>query len=100
MLLLSDDDVPKKDAATTCLFGSSTTLKGHPQEKAMVAKSPPPLPKKITPAPASKRAKRVATTSLEAHRPTTSSDNVSFASCARLSLFFYIFFHTASFCRY
>jgi hypothetical protein len=82
---LGDDDVPKKDAAATCLFGSSTTPKGHPQEEAMVAKSPPPLPKKITPAPApaSKRPKRVATmtTSLEAHRPMTSSDNVSFASC-------------------
>jgi hypothetical protein len=50
----------------------------------VVAKSPPPLPKKITAAliPASKRPKRVATmtTSLEAHRPTTSSDNVSFIS--------------------
>jgi hypothetical protein len=101
MILLSDDDVPKKDAATNCLLGSSTTPKGHPQEKAVVAKSPPPLPKKIThvPAPASKRPKSMATstTSLEAHRPTTSSDNVSFTSCIRLSLFF---FHTASFCIY
>jgi hypothetical protein len=47
-----------------------------------VAKSPPLFPKKITvaPIPASKRPKRVATmkTSLEAHRPTTSSDNVCF----------------------
>jgi hypothetical protein len=96
MLLLSDDDVPKKDSATTCLFGSLTTPKGHPQEKAVVAKSPPPLPKKITlvPAPTSKRPKRVAmsTTSLEAHRPTTLSDNVSFTSCIRLSLFFIYFF--------
>jgi hypothetical protein len=84
MLFLSDDNVPKKDAAATCLLGSSTTPKGHPQEEAVVAKSPPPLPKKIIPAPApvSKRLKRVATmtTSLEAHRPTTSSNNVSFAS--------------------
>jgi hypothetical protein len=84
MLLLSDDDMPKKDAATTCLLGSSTTPKGRPQEKAVVAKSPPPLPKKIIPipAPVSKRPKRVAssTTSLEAHQPTTSSDNVSFTS--------------------
>jgi hypothetical protein len=97
MLLLSDDDMPKKDAATSCLFSSSTTARGHPQEKAVVAKSPPPLPKKITPAPApvSKRPKRVATltTSLEAHRPTTLSENVSLASCARLSLsFFYVYF--------
>jgi hypothetical protein len=82
MLLLSDDDVSKKDAAANCLFGSSTIPKGHPQEKAVVAKSPPPLPKKITPAPVSKRPKRVetTTTSLEAHRPTTSSDNVNFAT--------------------
>jgi hypothetical protein len=105
MLLLSDDDMPKKDAAATCLFDSSTTPREHPQEKAVVGKSPPPLPKKITPAPApvSKRPKRVATStaSLEAHRPTTSSENVSLASCARISLSFYIFFfHTASFCRY
>jgi hypothetical protein len=97
MLLLSDDDVLKKDVAATCLFGSSTTPRGHPWEEAVVAKSPPPLPKKITPAPApvSKRPKRVATstTSLEAHRPTTLSDNVSLASCARLSLFcFFIYF--------
>jgi hypothetical protein len=68
----------------TCPFGSSTTPKGHPQEEAVVAKSPPSLPKKITaaPVPASKRPKRVMamTTSLEAHRSTTSSDNVSFVS--------------------
>jgi hypothetical protein len=47
-----------------------------------VAKSPPLSPKEITaaPIPASKRPKRVATmtTSLEAHWPTTSSDNVRF----------------------
>jgi hypothetical protein len=96
IFFLSDDDVPKKDAAATCLFGSSTTPKGHPQEEAVVAKSPPPLPKKITPAPApaSKCLKRVVTmtTSLEAHRPTTSSDNVSFTSCVRLFLFFDLFF--------
>jgi hypothetical protein len=95
MLLLSDDDMPKKDAATSCLFSSSTTARGHPQEKAVVAKSPLPLPKKIIPAPVSKRPKRVATltTSLEAHRPTTLSENVSLASCARLSLsFFYVYF--------
>jgi hypothetical protein len=48
----------------------------------MVVKSPPVPPKKVAPAPASKRPKRVATmsTSLEAHRPTTSSDNVNVAS--------------------
>jgi hypothetical protein len=96
MLLLSDDDMPKKDAAASCLFGFSTTARGHPQEKAVVAKLPPPLPKKISPAPApvSKLPKRVATltASLEAHRPTTSSKNVSLASCARLSLFFLCIF--------
>jgi hypothetical protein len=96
IFFLSDDDVLKKDAAATCLFGSSTTPKGHPQEEAVVAKLPPPLPKKITPAPApaSKCLKRVVTMtiSLEAHRPTTSSDNVSFASCVRLFLFFDLFF--------
>jgi hypothetical protein len=82
--LLIDDDVLKKDAAATCPFGSLTTPKGHPQEETVVAKSPPPLPKKITaaPIPASKRPKRVTTmtTSLEDHRSMTSSDNVSFVS--------------------
>jgi hypothetical protein len=102
MLFLSDDDMLKKDVAVSCLFGSSTTARGHPQENAVVAKSPPPLPKKITPAPVSKRPKRLATSidSLEAHRPMTSSENISLASCARLSLsFLCIFFHTAPFCR-
>jgi hypothetical protein len=62
-----------------------TTPKEHSQEEVVVTRSPPPLPRKITPtpAPSSKRPKRVAsmTTSLKAYRPTTSSDNVSFASC-------------------
>jgi hypothetical protein len=49
----------------------------------MVIKSPEAPAKRDTPACASKRPKRVVTmtTSLEAHRPTASSDNVSFASC-------------------
>jgi hypothetical protein len=69
---------------STCPFDSLTTPKAHPQEEAIVAKSPPLFPKKITvaPIPASKCPKRVATmtTSIEAHRPTTSSDNVCFVS--------------------
>jgi hypothetical protein len=95
IFLLSDNDNPKKDAAAACLLGSSTTSKGHPQEQAVVAKSPPVPPKKISsaPAPVPKRPKRVTamTISLEVHRPTTSSDNVSVASCTRLFLFVNIF---------
>jgi hypothetical protein len=60
----------------------------------MVIKSPEAPIKKGAPTRASKRPKRVVstTTSLEAHRPTTSSDNVSSASCARLFLLFDLFF--------
>jgi hypothetical protein len=58
--LLSDDDNPKKDAVAAPLFDASTTPKGHPQERAAVVKSSAVPPKKSTPAPASKRLKRVA----------------------------------------
>jgi hypothetical protein len=81
--LCSDDENSKKDAAAAPLFGALTIPKGHPQEETVVVKSPPVLPKKSTPAPASKRLRRAAAVaaSLEAHRPTTSSNNASIASC-------------------
>jgi hypothetical protein len=92
--LSSDDDDPKRDAAAAPLLDTLTTAKAPAQEDAMVVKSPEAPAKKGTPAHASKRPKRVVTmtTSLEAHRPTTSSDNVSFSSCVLLFLFFDLFF--------
>jgi hypothetical protein len=59
------------------------TTKAPSQEEAVVAKSPEVPPKKSTPARASKRLKKTVTlgTSLEAHRPIASSDNVGTASC-------------------
>jgi hypothetical protein len=52
----------------------------------MVVKPSAVLPKKIIPAPSSKRLKRAAevSTSLEVHQPSASSDNVSNSSCTRL----------------
>jgi hypothetical protein len=81
--LPSDDDDPKRDAAAAPLLDTLTIAKAPAQEDAMVVKSPEAPAKKGTPARASKRPKRVVTmtTSLEAHQPTTSSDNMSFASC-------------------
>jgi hypothetical protein len=81
--LPSDDDDPKRDAAAAPLLDTLTFAKVPAQDDAMVIKSPEGPAKKGTPACASKHPKRVVTmtTSLEAHRPTMSSDNVSFASC-------------------
>jgi hypothetical protein len=78
----SDNDNPKKDAATIPPFGFSATPEGHSQEQAMVVKPSPVPPKKKATAPPSKHQKRgvAAATSLEVHRPTSSSDNVSSAA--------------------
>jgi hypothetical protein len=83
--LLSDDDDPKRDAATAPLLDTWTTTKAPSQEKAVVVKSPEVPPKKSTPSRASKRLKKTVAvgTSLEAHRPPASSDDVSIASCSR-----------------
>jgi hypothetical protein len=75
----SDDDKPKKDAATIPPFGFLATPQGQSQEETTVTKpSPVPAKKKPT-APPSKHHKRgtSVTTSLEVHQPTASSDNVS-----------------------
>jgi hypothetical protein len=98
--LLSDDDDPKRDAAAAPLLDTLTITKAPSQEEAMVVKSPEVPPKESTPACASKHLKKVVAvgTSLEAHRPVASSDDVSIASCSR---FFHclIFPLMLSFCR-
>jgi hypothetical protein len=62
------------------------------QEEAVVVKSPEVPPKKSIHVRASKRLKKTVAvgTSLEAHRPATSSDDVSIASCSRF--FHYLIF--------
>jgi hypothetical protein len=80
--LPSDDDDPKRDVVAAPLLDTLTVAKAPIQEDAMVIKSLEAPAKKGTPARASKHPKRVVTmtTSLEANRPTTSSDNVNFVS--------------------
>jgi hypothetical protein len=97
--LLSDDDDPKRDAAAAPLLDALIT-KAPFQEEAVVVKSPEVPPKKSTPVRGSKRLKKMVAvgTSLEAHRPAASFDDVSIASCSR---FFHclIFSLMLSFCR-
>jgi hypothetical protein len=92
--LLRDDDDPKKDAATSPLLDALTISKESSQEETVVVKSSTVPPAKSTPTHASKRLKKAATvrTSLEAHRPAASSDDVSIASCTRF-FHFLIFSH-------
>jgi hypothetical protein len=84
--LFSDDDDPKRDAATAPLLDILTVAKMPSQEAAMVVKSPEAPAKKGTPARASKHLKKAAGvgTSLETHRPVASPDDVSIASYSRL----------------
>jgi hypothetical protein len=51
----SDDDEPKKDAATVPPFGFSATPEGQSQEETAVTKPSPVPPKKKATAPPSKR---------------------------------------------
>jgi hypothetical protein len=86
MIFFSDNDNPKKDAIAVPFFGASTISTEHPQEQALVVEPSAVLPKKNIRAPPSKRLKRAAaaTTSLEVHQPTVSSNNVSTYSSTRL----------------
>jgi hypothetical protein len=83
--LLSDDDDPKRDAVAAPHLDTLTVTKAPSQEDAMVVKSPEAPAKKGTPAHASKRLKKAVAvgTSLKAHRPVASSNDVSIASCSR-----------------
>jgi hypothetical protein len=84
--LLSDNDDPKRDAATAPLLDTLNVPKAPSQEDATVVKSPEAPAKKGTPACASKRLKKAAAvgSSLKTHRPVASPDDVSIASCSRL----------------
>jgi hypothetical protein len=78
----SDNDKPRKDAATIPPFGFLATPDGQSQEDTVVIEpSPVPAKKKAT-APPSKCQKRgtTVTTSLEVHQSSASPDNVSIAS--------------------
>jgi hypothetical protein len=77
--LLRDDDDPNRDAAAAPLLDTLTVTKAPSQEDAMVAPT-----KKSTPARASKCLKKAVAvgTSLEAHRPVASSNDVSIAYCS------------------
>jgi hypothetical protein len=85
--LLGDDDDPKRGAAATPLLDTLIITKAPSQEEAVVVKSPEVPPKKSTPIRASKRLNKTVAvgTSLEAHRPAASSDDVSIAYCSQFS---------------
>jgi hypothetical protein len=85
----SDDDKPKKDAATIPPFGFSATPEAQSQEETTLTKPSPVLAKKKPTAPPSKRQKRgtSVTTSLEVHHPSTASDIVSATAYIRLFWF-------------
>jgi hypothetical protein len=97
---LSDDDDPKRDAVAAPLLDTLIITKAPFQEEAMVVKSPEVPPKKSTLVRASNRLKKMVAvgTSLEAHQPAASSNDVSIASYSR---FFHclIFSLMLSFCR-
>jgi hypothetical protein len=83
--LLRDDDDPKKDAAAAPLLDALTISKEPSQEEMVVVKSSTVPPTKSIPTHASKHLKKavIVSTSLEAHRPAASSDDVSIASCTQ-----------------
>jgi hypothetical protein len=76
--LFSDNENPKEDAATAPLIDAPAIDESPSQEAAVVAKSPEATVKKVA-SRASKCLKRapVASTSLDAHRPMSSADDVS-----------------------
>jgi hypothetical protein len=86
--LSSDDEDPKRDAATASLLDTLAASKAPYQEAAMVVKSPEAPAMKGTPARASKRLKKAtaAGASLDTHRPVGSPDDVSTASYDSLFL--------------
>jgi hypothetical protein len=74
----SDKENPKKDAATAPIVDAPAIDEPPSQEAAVVPKSPEAAVKKAA-SRASKRLKKasVASTSLDAHRPMSSADDVS-----------------------
>jgi hypothetical protein len=77
--LFSDNENPRKDAATAPLVNAPATDEPPSQEAAVVAKSPEAAVKKGAPSRASKCLKKapMAITSLDTHRPVSSADDVS-----------------------
>jgi hypothetical protein len=92
--LFSDNDNPRRDAATAPLVDAPATDEPPSQEAAVVAKSPEAAVKKGTSSRASKRLKKVsvASASLDTHRPVGSTDDVSTTFCGLLFLLFELFF--------
>jgi hypothetical protein len=86
--LSSDDEDPKRGAATASLVDTLAANEPSSQEAAMVVKSLEAPVKKGTSSRASKRQKKVtaASASLDTHRPVGSPDEVSTASCGLLFL--------------
>jgi hypothetical protein len=86
--LSSDDEGPKRDAATASLVDTFAATEPPSQEAAMVVKSPEAPVKKGTSSRASKHLKKAtaASTFLDTHRPVGSPDDVSTASCGLLFL--------------
>jgi hypothetical protein len=92
--LPSNDDDPKRDAATAPLLDTLTVAKTPSQEAATVVKSPEAPANKGTPARASKRLKKAAaeSASLDTHRPVASPDDVSITSYGQLFLLLELLF--------
>jgi hypothetical protein len=83
----SDNENPKGDAATAAVIDIPASDEPPSQEAGAVVKSPAAPVKKGNSRP-SKHLKKaaVASTSLDAHRPVISTDNVSTAPCGLLYL--------------
>jgi hypothetical protein len=97
----SDNENPKKDAATAPLGDAPSIDEPPSQEAAVVAKSPEAAVKKAA-SRASKRLKKapVASTSLDAHRPMSSADDVSTTFFVAYSFYcFELFFSCLTFDR-
>jgi hypothetical protein len=92
--LSSDNEDPKRDAATASLVDTLAANEMPSQEAAMVVKSPEALVKKGTSSRASKRLEKATavSASLDTHRPVGSLDDVSTASCGLLFLLLEFFF--------
>jgi hypothetical protein len=77
--LLSDNEDPRKDAATAPLVDAPAADEPPSQEAAVVTKSPEAAAKKGAPSRASKHLKKapMVSTSLDTHRLVSSADDVS-----------------------
>jgi hypothetical protein len=84
----SDNENPKKDAAIAPIVDAPAIDEPPSQEADVVPKSPEAVVKKAA-SRASKRLKKASatSTSLDAHRPTSSDDDVSTTFLLRLTLF-------------